>query len=140
MESSRFDKTPSVTASINVREHAVTFILILVLIRDRLSYVFSFSLGGTTMFMFRKTAGFARFMVWNGMLTIGTTFIIVLVIRATLGGWNTEWPHYIPTFLFVLIITTLFFFLIYSQGRRLRSEQEQARQHVQAYDGRYHGA
>lgn len=77
------------------------------------------------MFMFRKTAGFARFMVWNGMLTIGTTFIIVLVIRATLGGWNTEWPHYIPTFLFVLIITTLFFFLIYSQGRRLRSEQEQ---------------
>ncbi|WCF06016.1 histidine kinase [Paenibacillus thiaminolyticus] len=77
------------------------------------------------MFMFRKTAGFARFMVWNGMLTIGTTFIIVLVIRATLGGWNTEWHHYIPTFLFVLIITTLFFFLIYSQGRRLRSEQEQ---------------
>lgn len=75
--------------------------------------------------MFRKTAGFARFMVWNGILTIGTTFIIVLVIRATLGGANTEWQRYIPTFLFVLMITTLFFFLIYSQGRRLRSEQEQ---------------
>ncbi|UNK16254.1 histidine kinase [Paenibacillus sp. N3/727] len=77
------------------------------------------------MFMFRKTMAFIRFMVWNGMLTIGTTFIIVLVIRAMLGGTNTEWHHYIPMFLFVLIITTLFFFLIYSQGRRLRSEQEQ---------------
>lgn len=74
---------------------------------------------------FRRSLGFAGFMVKNGLLTIITSFIIVFSIRVMLGNMDADWKRYIPTFFFVLIITTVFFFIIYLQGRRLRSEQDQ---------------
>ncbi|WP_040948806.1 histidine kinase [Gorillibacterium massiliense] len=72
-----------------------------------------------------KAISFTGFMIGNGILTISTTLLIVLTIKATLGGKEDTWRSYTPMFFFVLVITTLFFFLIYLQGRRLRSEQEQ---------------
>ncbi|AOZ91354.1 sensor histidine kinase [Paenibacillus crassostreae] len=77
------------------------------------------------MIPFRKSLGLAKFMVRNGLLTISTTLIIVFSIRIMLGIDDNDWKYFITTFCFVLIITTVFFFIIYSQGRRLRSEQEQ---------------
>ncbi|MFD0618451.1 histidine kinase [Paenibacillus sp. GCM10027629] len=73
---------------------------------------------------FQKTKTFVRFMVKNGILTISTTLIIVFAIRAILNEGNRSWLDYVPIFLFVLMITTLFFFIIYWQSHKLRSEQE----------------
>ena len=64
-------------------------------------------------------------MVKNGLLTIVTTLVIVFSIRVMLGNMDTNWQHSIMILLFVLAVTTIFFFIIYSQGRKLRSEQEQ---------------
>lgn len=72
----------------------------------------------------QKTKTFIKFMVSNGILTISTTLIIVLAIRAILREENRGWVEDTPIFLFVLMITTLFFFIIYWQSHKLRSEQE----------------
>lgn len=73
---------------------------------------------------FLKTKTFVRFMVKNGILAVTTTLIIVLAIRAILHEQERGWPEYVPIFLFVLMIITLFFFMIYWQSHKLRSEQE----------------
>ncbi|GIO44714.1 sensor histidine kinase [Paenibacillus apis] len=72
----------------------------------------------------QRTRTFVKFMVHNGILTITTTLIIVLAIRAILQVENRSWQDDTPIFLFVLMITTLFFFIIFWQSRKLRSEQE----------------
>lgn len=81
--------------------------------------------GGLTLFTVRKTIEFAKFMVRNGILTISTALLIVFSFRVMLGDLDTTWQQFVPVFLFVLAITSLFFFVIYRQGRKLRSEQEQ---------------
>lgn len=73
---------------------------------------------------FQKTKTFVRFMVKNGILAVTTTLIIVLAIRAILHEQERGWLEYVPIFLFVLMIITLFFFMIYWQSHKLRSEQE----------------
>ncbi|RAV05123.1 sensor histidine kinase [Paenibacillus sp. YN15] len=73
---------------------------------------------------FRKTKTFMRFMVKNGILTLATSLIIVLAIRAILHEKERGWLEYVPIFLFVVMIITLFFFIIYWQSHKLRSEQE----------------
>ncbi|WP_179014966.1 sensor histidine kinase [Paenibacillus sp. 79R4] len=73
---------------------------------------------------FQRTKAFAKFMVKNGILTLSTTLIIVFAIRAVLHEESRGWPEYVPVFLFVLMITTMFFFIIYWQSHKLRSEQE----------------
>lgn len=73
---------------------------------------------------FLKTKTFIKFMVKNGILTLSTTMIIVFAIRAILYEKNRNWLDYVPVFLFVLMITTLFFFIIYWQSHKLRSEQQ----------------
>jgi len=73
---------------------------------------------------YQKTKTFVRFMVKNGILTICTTLIIVFSIRAILHEGNRSWLNFVPIFLFVLMITSLFFFIIYWQSHKLRSEQE----------------
>jgi two-component system, NarL family, sensor histidine kinase NreB len=78
----------------------------------------------TGMTTFQKTKTFVRFMVKNGILAVTTTLIIVLAIRAILHEQERGWLEYVPIFLFVLMIITLFFFMIYWQSHKLRSEQE----------------
>lgn len=72
----------------------------------------------------QKTRAFMKFMVTNGILTVSMTLIIVFAIRAIEQEVNRRWVDDLPIFLFVLIITTLFFFMIYWQSHKLRSEQE----------------
>lgn len=72
----------------------------------------------------QKTKAFVKFMVKNGFLTITTSLIIVFTIRAIEQQNNRSVIDDVPIFLFVLAITTLFFFLIYWQSHKLRSEQE----------------
>jgi len=62
--------------------------------------------------------------VKNGILTLITTLITVFAIRAILHEKGRSWLDYVPVFLFVLVIITLFFFIIYWQSHKLRSEQE----------------
>jgi two-component system sensor histidine kinase NreB len=81
--------------------------------------------GVAMMSSLRRSLGLTGFMVKNGLLTILTTIIIVFSIRVMLGNVDNQWKPYIPIFFFILAVTTVFFFIIYSQGRRLRSEQEQ---------------
>lgn len=72
----------------------------------------------------QKTRAFMKFMVKNGILTVSMTLIIVLAIRAIEQKVDRRWVEDLPIFLFVLVITTLFFFMIYWQSHKLRSEQE----------------
>ncbi|MCM3782226.1 histidine kinase [Neobacillus mesonae] len=72
----------------------------------------------------QKTKAFVKFMVKNGLITVSMSLIIVLAIRAMLQQEDRTLLEDLPVFLFVLVITTLFFFIIYWQSRRLRSEQE----------------
>lgn len=72
----------------------------------------------------QKTRAFMKFMVTNGILTVSMTLIILFAIRAIEQEVNRRWVDDLPIFLFVLIITTLFFFMIYWQSHKLRSEQE----------------
>ena len=80
--------------------------------------------GAPLLSTFQRTKAFAKFMVKNGILTLSTTLIIVFAIRAVLHEESRGWPEYVPVFLFVLMITTMFFFIIYWQSHKLRSEQE----------------
>lgn len=73
---------------------------------------------------FEKTKTFLKFMIKNGILTISTTLIIVFAIRAILPEKDRSWLVYFPVFWFVLLVITSFFFIIYRQSRRLRSEQQ----------------
>lgn len=72
----------------------------------------------------QKTKAFVKFMVKNGFLTVCTSLIIVFAIRAIHQQEPRTLLDDLPIFLFVLIVTTLFFFLIYWQSHKLRSEQE----------------
>lgn len=71
-----------------------------------------------------KTKAFMKFMVKNGILTISMTLIIVFAIRAIEQQENRLFINNVLIFLFVLVITTLFFFIIYWQSHKLRSEQK----------------
>lgn len=64
-------------------------------------------------------------MVTNGVLTSLTSLSIIMIIFAMLDIQGVTLLQAIPVFLFVLAVITLFFFIIYRQGRHLRSEQEQ---------------
>lgn len=63
-------------------------------------------------------------MVKNGFLTVSTSLIIVFAIRAIKQQDYRTLFDDLPIFLFVLVVTTVFFFLIYWQSHKLRSEQE----------------
>lgn len=68
---------------------------------------------------------FTQFLIKKGVLTLTMTFLIVLSIRAIgLQDYPQTWTEVVSIFLFVLIITTLFLFVIYWQSHKLRSEQE----------------
>jgi two-component system, NarL family, sensor histidine kinase NreB len=64
-------------------------------------------------------------MVTNGLLTIFTSIIIIASIFSMIGIDRISFSSMISVFIFVLITTTVFFAIIYRQGRQLRAEQEQ---------------
>lgn len=73
----------------------------------------------------QKMRAFTQFLIKKGVLTLTMTFLIVLSIRAIgLQDYPQTWTEVVSIFLFVLIITTLFLFVIYWQSHKLRSEQE----------------
>jgi two-component system, NarL family, sensor histidine kinase NreB len=64
-------------------------------------------------------------MVTNGLLTIFTSIIIIASIFSMIGIDRISFSSMVSVFIFVLSTTTLFFAIIYRQGRQLRAEQEQ---------------
>lgn len=64
-------------------------------------------------------------MVTNGALTSFTSLLIIAVIFSMLEIRGVTLAQAVPVFLFVLAVTTIFFFIIFRQGRRLRAEKEQ---------------
>ncbi|MCF6092569.1 sensor histidine kinase [Microaerobacter geothermalis] len=72
-----------------------------------------------------KTRTFIRFMVINGVLTSITSLIIVASLYAIIGMHDVSFKSVFSVFIFVLVVTTVFFAIIFRQGKQLRSEQEQ---------------
>lgn len=67
---------------------------------------------------------FLAFVVMNGLLTTVTSVLIVFSLLYILDLENAGLRETIPVFLSVLAFTTVFFWIIYWQGRRLRAEKE----------------
>jgi two-component system, NarL family, sensor histidine kinase NreB len=65
------------------------------------------------------------FLLINGILTILTTLVMITTIFHMLGVPVGETRRTLPIFGFVLVLTTIFFWIIYWQGRRLKTEREQ---------------
>ncbi|MEV2283735.1 histidine kinase [Paenibacillus larvae] len=66
----------------------------------------------------------AFFLLMNGLLTVMTSLLIVISIFAMMGVQLTDRVRLLPVFIFVLVVTTAFFVIIYWQGRWLRTEQQ----------------
>lgn len=65
-----------------------------------------------------------RFLVANGLMTIAVTVIIMAAMFLTLDLSGVRAWDVLPAFLLILCVTTGFFYIIYIQGGRLRSEQK----------------
>lgn len=65
-----------------------------------------------------------RFLVTNGLLTVSVSALIMAAMFWILDLSHIGLAQAAPAFLFILGVTTAFFFVIYKQGGRLREEQE----------------